>query len=160
MKIMTAILIMALSLVVTLTVGFIWRQSAKNMINLETINNLQRYGVEIVSSTDANFNAEMIQYTGGRNTVVPLVEAAKPLAIFIKNNSPKDIIGVSLRWNFVKLNGEVHTSRQIESITGGLMGRKPIDPWMVGKTNLINGCFSRQTAIESLQARKIREIKK
>lgn len=107
-------------------------------MNLKIDNDLQECGIEVIASTNANFDSELIRFIGGREILLPLVEVAKPLVFFIKNNSSKEIVGVSLQWNFVKTGGEIHISRSGASSTGVLMGMKARDPWMVGKTSLIN----------------------
>ena len=109
------------------------------MIDFETKNNLQKFGVEIISPNDANFDSELTRHIGDFDVVLPLVEAAKPLVGFIKNNSSKEVVGISLRWDFIKSDGEeVFSSSGGVSSPGVLMGKKPRDPWMVGKTGIIN----------------------
>ncbi|MDQ3712023.1 MAG: hypothetical protein M3388_07365 [Acidobacteriota bacterium] len=109
------------------------------MTDFEIKNNLQKFGIEIISPTDANFDSELTRRIGDFDVVLPLVEAAKPLVGFIKNNSSKEVVGISLRWDFIKSDGEeVFSSSGGVSSPGVLMGKKPRDPWMVGKTSLIN----------------------
>lgn len=150
-KIANILLITIVFLTITILVGFILGQSAnitnkatiknsyvKNMTNLIVKNNLKDYGIEVISSIQANFGVELKQYTGDEEGVNSLIEVAKPLTIFIENNSSKEVIGVSLRWRFVKSNGEFIEIPQTQINPGVLMGLKPRDPWMIGKTSLIN----------------------
>lgn len=137
-RIISSMLLIVVLFIVALIVIFAWKGSNKTVNNLTVQNDLQNYGVEIVSATDENFNDELTSYVGNYNAVNPLVEAAKPFAIFVKNNSVKEIVGVSLRWEFTKPNGEIIQASQIESSPGILMGMKPRDPFIIGKTSLIN----------------------
>lgn len=144
-------LIVVLLLVAMIAAGFIWAQEVnrakvfavepaypKNMKNLLVRNDLEKYGIEVIASTDASFNSDLKQYIGRDDSLVSLVESARPFTIFIKNNSLKEIVGVSLRWTFSGLNGENFEIPQNEANPGRLMGLKPLDPTMVGKTSLIN----------------------
>ena len=149
-KIITTTTITVLFSIGVLLVGLVLSQNTKktenftvdeekqDMKNLVIKNNLQAHGIEVVAPTDADFNAELQQYTGKYNEVIPLVDGTKPFSFFIKNNSSKEVVGIALRWEFVKSNGEVQKSNQIETSPGVLMGIKPQDPFMIGKTSLIN----------------------
>src|SRR5688572_20163574 len=108
-------------------------------------NDLEGYGVGVGGPNDAGFNAELAQYVGEQNydEVIPLVDSVKPLALFLKNDSSKEIVGIALRWQFTDTYGEINESNQIESTPGVLMGMKPLDPFMIGKTSLINPKSSR-----------------
>jgi hypothetical protein len=145
------LLIGALVVLLVVTAGFILGQDAesiknpvtrknyqKSMKNLEVKNDLQKYGIEVVSSTDFNFNAELAKYIGGNEDLTSLVNSAKPFAFFIKNNSSKEIVAISLRWKFIDSKGKNFEIPQTEANPGVLMGIKPLDPKMVGKTSLIN----------------------
>lgn len=110
----------------------------KKMKNLVVKNDLQKYGIEVIASTDANFDSELRQYIGNKDSLVSIVESAKPFAFFIKNNSSKGVVGVSLRWKFSYSDGRSDEIPQSEANPGVLMGMKPLDPNLIGKTNLIN----------------------
>jgi hypothetical protein len=151
MKRITSIgLIVVLSAITIVTVSFIFGQSNRtkkteavdnsptNMRNFVAKNDLQKYGVEVISSTDSNFDSEFLKYVGGRDDLLPAAASLKPLALFIKNNSSKEIVGISLRWKFADVEGKSTVIPQSEANPGVLMGIKPIDPEMVGKTSLIN----------------------
>lgn len=112
--------------------------STKNMKDFLVKNDLREFGVEVISSTDFNFDAELINYVGGNDELLPIVNSAKPFAFFIKNNSSKEIVGISLRWKVTDSKGNNTEIPQSEANPGVLMGIKPIDPKMVGKTSLIN----------------------
>jgi len=116
-------------------------QPTSNRMDFSVQNNLQEFGVRVVESNDLSFDALLREYVGQSNydKVLPLISAAKPSAIFIKNESEKEIVGVALRWLFVGNNGTITEAKQIESSPGALLGMKPRDPFMVGKTSLING---------------------
>lgn len=114
------------------------------MIDFEAKNNLTTFGLEILSSNNANFDSELIRHIGDYDGVLPLIDAAKPLVGFIKNNSSKEVVGISLRWEFFKSDSEeIFSTSDGVSSPGVLMGMKPRDPWMVGKTSLINSNESR-----------------
>src|SRR5215213_1391008 len=144
--------LIAILLVITIaTVGFIFGQKIKrtqklevdtnpttNMRNLVIKTDLQKYGIEVISSTDFNFDSEFLKHVGGRSDLLTLVNSTKPFAFFIKNNSSKEIVGVSLRWEFIDSQGNKTKFPQNEANPGVLMGIKPVDPNMVGKTSLIN----------------------
>lgn len=141
--------VVLLFLIVFGLIGFTVWQSARQSVqsgnlvvvkveNITIKNDLQTHGVEVVPSTDANFNSELVRLIGNYTEVIPLTEAAKPFGVLIKNNSQKEIVGVSLRWQFVKFNGEISETSQIETSPGVLLGMKPRDKFMLGKTSLIN----------------------
>ncbi len=98
----------------------------------------QKYGIEIVPFSDKSFDDLITQYIGKNEELISLVELTKPFSFFITNNSSKEVVGVSLQWKFVRSNGKIEKIPQIEANPGVLMGIKPIDPQMVGKTSLIN----------------------
>ncbi|MGI8470406.1 MAG: hypothetical protein ACR2N3_18355 [Pyrinomonadaceae bacterium] len=109
------------------------------MIDFEVKNNLQKFDIEIISPTGANFDSELNRHIGDFDVLIPLVETAKPLVGFIKNNSSKEVVGISLQWSLFKPDGAiVYSADTGVSSPGVLMGMKPRDPWMVGKTSLIN----------------------
>lgn len=111
--------------------------TTKKMKNLVVKNDLQKYGIEVITATDSSFGSELTQYFGNDNSLISLVESAKPFVFFIKNNAQKEIVGVSLRWKF-SVNNKNDEVPQSEANPGVLMGIKPLDPKMVGKTSLIN----------------------
>lgn len=113
-------------------------KDVNTMKNLEVKNDLQSYGIKVISSNNTNFNDELMKYVGNNDEVIPLVDVAKPFALFIKNDSSKEIVGIALQWEFAKSNGEINKVNQIETSPGVLMGMKPYDPFMIGKTSLIN----------------------
>lgn len=131
-------LTVVLVIVGLLTLCFAWKDNINATENLTVKNDLQKFGVEIISPNNENFNNALTQYVGSYNEVNPLVEAAKPFAVFIQNNSEKEIVGISLRWKFTKFDGKISEVNQIETSPGILMGMKPHDAFMVGKTSLIN----------------------
>lgn len=114
------------------------KNTVRNMKKLTTRNDLQNYGVEIIPSTGENFDSELKQYIGSTGSLISLVDAAKPFAFFIKNNSRKEVVGISLRWKFTDSNGRSVEIPQSEANPGVLMGIKLLDPQMAGKTSLIN----------------------
>ncbi len=137
--------------VLTIAVGLILGQNVKNlknsaikedyqrkMIDLPINNNLQQYGVEIITSKDSQFDAELSKYIGGNEDLISLVNSAKPFAFFVKNNSSKEIVGISLQWIFIDSNGKKNEFPQSEANPGVLMGIKPLDPKMKSRTSLIN----------------------
>lgn len=149
-KIINITIVVLLFLGVFLTINLVFSQNTKIIENLPanaqtkdmaklTINNdLQKYGIEIISSTSDNFDSELKQYIGNEDSLFALVESTKPLAFFIKNNSSKEIVGISLRWQFTDSNGKTFEIPQSQSNPGVLMGMKPLNPKMRGKTSLIN----------------------
>lgn len=143
--------IVILSLIFIIAISFALGQETKNVkapiikandikpVNNLTINNdLQKQGIEIVSFSDESFSDMLLQYIGDNKDLISFVESAKPFSFFMKNNSSKEVVGISLRWELVKSNGEIQKIPQIEANPGVLMGVKPIDPQMIGKTSLIN----------------------
>lgn len=111
---------------------------SKSMIGFKVKNDLQNYGIDVVSSSDFNFDAELEKYVGDDENLISQVNSVKPFTLFIKNNSSKDIVGISLRWRFTGGNGSLVEIPQSEANPGVLIGIKPIDPKMIGKTSLIN----------------------
>lgn len=109
-----------------------------NMANLETSNNLQKYGVEIVGPSDSEFDVELKRLTGDSTEEFdPLIDVAKPISVIIINNSSKDVVGCSLKWEMLTPKG-ANQHPQIQSTPGVLMGMKPRDPKMKGRTSLIS----------------------
>ena len=149
-KIIIVTVVVVLFVTVFLTLNLVFRQNAKivensatyekrkDMGNLIIINELRKNGIEIIPSTSKEFDSELKQYIGNDDSLFSLVELSKPLAFFIKNNSYKEIVGVSLRWQFTDFEGKSFEIPQSEANPGILMGIKPIDPKMIGKTSLIN----------------------
>lgn len=148
-------IIVALTFVIVvialMTVGFIWGRNTnikgteatgnddgKRMKDLTVRNDLQKFGIEIIASTDENFSDELRRHLGESDELMTLVESARPFAFFVRNNSQKEIVGVSLRWKFVASNGQIFEIPQSEANPGVLMGMKPLDPKLKGKTSLIN----------------------
>lgn len=102
-------------------------------------NNVKDFGIEFVTPSDADFDATLKKFIGNFDVVVPLVEAAKPLVGFIKNNTPEEIIGISLQWSYFYPDGQLaFATPDGVSTPGILMGMKVRDPLLVGKTSLIN----------------------
>lgn len=116
------------------------RYNEKSMkeVELLIVNDTQKHEIHVIGPSDSRFNAALNEYTGDGNRLDPLIQAAKPLALFIKNDSDHEIIGVSLRWKFLKSTGEVREVPQIEVNPGVLIGLKPLDPFMIGKTSIMN----------------------
>jgi len=103
-------------------------------------NNVRDFGIEFITPSDADFDAAFRRFIGDFDVVVPLVEAAKPLVGFIKNNTPKEIIGISLQWSYFYPDGQLAFAAPDGISTPGiLMGMKVRDPLLIGKTSLING---------------------
>lgn len=113
------------------------KETGKNM-NLTIKNDLMESGVEIIGPENNDFGRELSVLVGNDKDLISLVESASPLSFIIKNNSAKEIVGVSFRWSFVKNDGETQTIPQIQTNPGVLMGIKPVDPGMVGRTSIIN----------------------
>ena len=111
---------------------------SRNMSKIKVDNDLKEYGIEIISASDFNFDTELTRYIGDNEYVVSLVNSAKPFSLFVKNNSSKNIAGISLRWEFKGSKKLFVEIPQSEANPGVLMGIKPIDPKIVGKTSLIS----------------------
>jgi hypothetical protein len=144
-------LIVVLTSILLVTVGLIFAQNtettknslkkennSKTMKTLEVKNDLQKHGIEVVAPTDFNFDAELRKYVGANESLISLVDSAKPFAFFIKNNSSREVVGISLRWKFSDASGKSVEIPQSEANPGVLMGIKPLDPKMIGQTSLIN----------------------
>lgn len=102
-------------------------------------NNVSDFGIEFITPNDADFDAVLKRFIGDFDVVLPLVEAAKPLVGFIKNNTPAEVIGISLQWSYFYPDGQLaYATPDGVSTPGILMGMKVRDPSMVGKTSLIN----------------------
>ena len=125
-----------------ITAGFSTWSTPENRLdmNLSVQNKLHSSGVKVITPSDSSFEIEVKSYVGSQNydKVTPMVQAVEPAAIFIRNETRNEIIGIALRWQFVRTDGTVEEVNQIESSPGVLIGMKPRDPFMVGKTSLIN----------------------
>lgn len=149
-KIINISLVAVLFIVVILTIGFTGQRDtksqksdAKNMEDVTVKNDLQDYGVEVIRPADTEFNSELSKYIGDRSELLPVIESAKFLSLIIKNNSGKDIVGISLNWRFENKEGRVQNIERSASTPGILMGMKPLDPFMIGKTSLLYNKDSR-----------------
>ncbi len=109
------------------------------MTDFSIKNNVRDFGIEFITPSDADFDATLKRFIGDFDVVVPLVEAAKPLVGFIRNNTPKEVIGISLQWSYFYPDGQLaFATPDGVSTPGILMGMKVRDPLLVGKTSLIN----------------------
>ncbi len=109
------------------------------MTDFSIKNNVKDFGIEFITPSDTYFDATLKRFIGDFDAVVPLVEAAKPLVGFIKNNTPKEVIGISLQWSYFYPDGQMAFAAPDGISTPGiLMGVKVRDPLLVGKTSLIN----------------------
>ena len=109
------------------------------MTDFSIKNNVKDFGIEFVTPSDADFDETLKRFIGNFDIVAPLVEAAKPLVGFIKNNTPQEVIGISLQWSYFYPDGQLAFATPDGVITPGiLMGVKVLDPLLVGKTSLIN----------------------
>ncbi len=149
-KIINVSLVAVLFLIAILTIGFVGQQKYKNqkvysgnMKNLTIKNDLQDYGVEVIRPDEPEFNVELLRYIGDRNELIPMIESAKPFSLIIRNNSGKDIVGISLNWGFENSEGRIQDIERSSSTPGILMAMKPLDQSMVGKTSLLYNKDSR-----------------
>src|SRR5437764_13856520 len=101
-------------------------------------NDLERFGIEIIAPDDPRFEAEFKTYTGDSQTVLPLLDAAMPLAFFLRNHAEHEIVGISFRWVTTDPSGKSRVRETSVNHPGALIGMKPRDPWMVGKTSIVN----------------------
>lgn len=109
------------------------------MMEFSVKNNIKDFGIELVTPNDAEFASILKEFVGDFNVVLPLVEAAKPLVGFIKNNSREEVVGISLQWSYFYPNGQLaFATPDGVSTPGILMGMKVRDSSMIGKTSLIN----------------------
>lgn len=114
------------------------KDTAINMASLEINNDLQSYGIEIVGPSDFRFDLELKRLTGdSKQELASLIKVAKLFSVIIVNNSEKDVVGVSLSWELSTPKG-TNAFPQIQSTSGVLMGMKPRDPNMEGRTSLIS----------------------
>jgi hypothetical protein len=132
-------LVVLVSIVLISTIGSSrYDEKGMEMAELQIVNSTQKYNISVIGSSDQRFDSESKEYVGNYERVIPLIQVAKPFALFIKNDSDHEIIGVSLRWKFLKSTGEVREVPQIEVNPGVLTGLKPLDPFMIGKTSIMN----------------------
>lgn len=95
------------------------------------------HGIAVIGPSDPSFDERLAAITSGDEDLRQLVEAAKPFSLFIKNDSGKDIVGCSIKWEFTKTDGTVVPLGNSYSTPGVLMGMKPVDPSLVNKTSLV-----------------------
>ncbi len=109
------------------------------MMNFSIKNNVRDLSIEFITPSNENFDAVLKEFIGDLEVVVPLVEAAKPLVGFLINNTPEEVIGISLQWSYFYPDGQLaYATPDGVSAPGILMGMKVRDPLLVGKTSLIN----------------------
>jgi uncharacterized protein affecting Mg2+/Co2+ transport len=103
--------------------NFLWSKNSKPMPNLAAENNLQKKGVFLKTPSDADFDAEIAAYTKADNeTLNNLIAAEKPFTVLVKNNSDRNIVGISLRWVITDADGNERIFPQSESTPNLLMG--------------------------------------
>ncbi len=91
--------------------------------HVKLINNLENYGIRLIGPADEVFEAEMDRYLGGNSSKLkPLIEVADSLAVIVKSGSTKQVLGISLRWEFVSDDGRTNIFPQGISSPGELMG--------------------------------------
>ncbi|MFN2501940.1 MAG: hypothetical protein ABR530_08015 [Pyrinomonadaceae bacterium] len=122
---------------------------------VKLINNLEKYGIKLIGPADPSFEDEMNRYLGRNfSKLKPLIETAGPLGVLVKSESPKPVLGISLRWEFVSDYGRTHIYPQGISSPGELMGMVALDPNLQGKTSLLYGSnmrfFSPLQGVESV----------
>lgn len=111
---------------------------------------LQTYGVNAVGPADPEFDFKLKAQVGeSYEELSHLIDIAKPISILIINGSEKDIVGCSLKWEITNPTGK-HVYPHIRSTPGVLMGIKPIDPKMEGRTSLIPAGESRIFSFNSI----------
>ena len=105
-------------------------------VKLEVDNSLQKYGIEVLNAEHLEFEAEFRKYLAENGRHAAAINAAKRSGILVKNNSEREIVGVGLLWTMSGLDAQVLP--QSQNHPGVLVGMKPIDPAMIGKTSVIN----------------------
>lgn len=130
--------ISTLSLVIIVT-GFSLSKGGQRSGDVKFVvrNSLQTHGIEVIGASDPGFTDELRKFTSDEQ-INRLVNGARPFALFIRNNSQREVVGVSLRWTTVNSKGDERAFPQSRSHPGVLIGMKPLDPSMIGKTSLIN----------------------
>lgn len=133
------IICLAILLIASLSIllGFNFFIKNKPMKNAEINNDLQHFGIEVVRPDSPEFDVELLKYIGDRNELIPMLELAKPFSLIIRNNSGKDIVGISLNWRFENSEGRVQNIERGILTPEILMGIKVTDPSLVGKTSLL-----------------------
>lgn len=105
--------------------------------NITSNNSLQQYGVEILPSSAPDFNQTLLQYTGGNSVSLALAEMVKPFSVFIRNNSPKNIVGIRLKWVFLRPSGEQKTTFSGQDNPGILEGARNVPLEVLRENSLI-----------------------
>ena len=98
----------------------------------------RQHGIQIVLSSDPDFEVNLKQYLGiDSDEFDKVIKITKPFSLIVVNRASKEVIGCAIRWEFVNASGQVSVFPQIVSSPGVLMGMKPSDPRMIGKTSII-----------------------
>jgi|GEM_PF-5430150 len=135
------LILFAVIIVATLAVfgaGRFYGGRVMPVLQFEGVADKDNYGLEIVKESDPHFLEMEERYIGSNDELLPLMRATSPFGFFVKNNSSKDIVGISLRWTFVGSDGNTRSATSGALNPGVLIGMKTADPWMVGKTSTIN----------------------
>lgn len=147
-KITSIVLIFALLIVGILTVSFAWNQNTKTMKNLVVNNNLEKRGITLIPSASSDFDTEIAaSLRDNYESATLYVDAIKPLTVFVKNTSTKDVVGISLLWEIAKADGSIQIIPQAESAPEPLMGIKSRNP--VTRGSLIPSNSSRFFALDN-----------
>lgn len=154
-RIASIIVTFVLFIVATITISMAWKQNTKTMKNVFVKKDLINHGITLVTSTDADFGTELNTFIKDNDEdVLSFIDAVKPFAVFVKNTSTKDIIGISLRWEIVNSDGSINNLPQMESSPGQLIDFKRRNP--AKKVNFIPLNSSRFFALDKTVQQLVR----
>jgi len=109
-----------------------------------TIKGISRDGVVLITPSDPDFKLELSSLLKGKDSrAKALIDAAMPFCVLVKNTNNEDIVGCSLQWDIVRADGTTATRGTSHSSDGILIGLRPADPAMVGRTSLVNAKSTR-----------------
>lgn len=107
------------------------------MESLRINNKLQKYGIEIILSANDEFDSIVRDYFGEDAKLLSYIEWIKPLALFVKNESPAHISAICVSWNFPSRDGKEKFSPQTAINFGFIYSRTLVPPENVKSYSVI-----------------------
>ena len=113
-------IVLILVLALTTSTGFVWSKVKKPMSVQFNVKDLPEHGLMLVGPAEHSFAERFGAYTksdkGRKSRPAPL------LAVFVINNSDRNLVAYALKWELLRADGRLLTSIQVFSSPGVLMG--------------------------------------
>jgi hypothetical protein len=119
-------------------------QNSNEMTKLTITNEFEANGIRLLSDKDPEYSSDLTAFVGSARLPVAdgLSRMASPMTLLVANDNDRGVVGIALKWTFVRETGAKDVF-QVQSSPGILLGMKVRDPFLKGKTSLINPRSSR-----------------